>query len=337
MVCDQLQPRDIFVLAARRQQQDAAIGRIRLLARHDAIRPAHAPALDAAVERELDADEAQHVVVLLCLDCRDALLDVGLAQGAIEHVGAHRHLARVLHRAVERHLPLVDARLDDADDAVGIEIAHRNLEELRHVGRRRRENPAHQIGGGLEQHAGRLAVGVAHDDAAVRVRRVLGDAGKLQRLRVHRDDVAAARDEHRIVGRDPIELVAGRHPPLFQDALVPAGRGHHPLARLGARDAFGNGVLHVDDGARAEKLHGRTVQPREQLMQVGIDQAGHDCLARKLDHLRVRADVGSDRRIGADCEKAPIPYGDGLRDAPVLVDRNDPAAAQHEIGGLGEG
>jgi hypothetical protein len=75
----------------------------------------------------------------------------------------------------------------------------------------------------------------------------------------------------------------------------------------------------------------------EQLMQVGIDQAGHDCLARKLDHLRVRADVGSDRRIGADCEKAPIPYGDGLRDAPVLVDRNDPAAAQHEIGGLGEG
>ena len=118
---------------------------------------------------------------------------------------------------------------------------------------------------------------------------------------------------------------------------MPAGRGHHPPARLGARDAFGDGLLHIGDGARAEKLPGRAVQPREQLMQVGIDQTGHDGPARKLDHLRVRADVGSDRRIVADCEKAPIPYGDGLRDAPVLVDRDDPAAAQHEIGGLGEG
>ena len=148
----------------------------------------------------------------------------------------------------------------DADDAVGIEIVHRDLEELRHVGGRRRENLAHEVGGGLEQHAGRLAVGVAHDDAAVRVRRVLGDAGKLQRLRVHRDDVAAARDEHRIVRRDPIELLAGRHPALFQDALVPAGRGHHPLAGLGARDAFGNRLLHFRDGAsrRAAAPPGRS-------------------------------------------------------------------------------
>ena len=156
---DQLQALDVFVLAAGRQQQDAAIGRIGLLARHDTIRPGHAPALDAAVERKLDADEAQHVVVLLRLDRRDALLDVGLAHGAIEHIGAHRHLARVVNRAIERHLPLVDAGLDHADDAVGIEIAHRDLQQLRHVGRRRRENLAHQIGGGLEQHAGRFAVG----------------------------------------------------------------------------------------------------------------------------------------------------------------------------------
>ena len=118
---------------------------------------------------------------------------------------------------------------------------------------------------------------------------------------------------------------------------MPAGRGHHPLARLGARDAFGNGLLHVGDGARAEKLHRRAVQRREQLMQVGIDQAGHDGLAGKLDHLRVRTDVAGDRGVVADGEKAPILDGDGLRDAPVLVDRDDLAAAQHEIGGLREG
>ena len=72
-------------------------------------------------------------------------------------------------------------------------------------------------------------------------------------------------------------------------------------------------------------------------MQVGIDQAGHDGLARKLDHLRVRPDVAGDRGIVADREKAPIPDGDGLRDAPVPVDRDDLAAAQHEIGRLCEG
>ena len=110
---------------------------------------------------------------------------------------------------------------------------------------------------------------------------------------------------------------------------------HLPGSVRATRSAMA--LLHFGDGARAEKLHGRAVQTREQLMQVGIDQAGHDCLARKLDHLRVRPDVAGDRGIVADREKAPIPYGDGLRDAPVLVDRDDPAAAQHEIGGLGEG
>ena len=202
---------------------------------------------------------------------------------------------------------------------------------------RRRQDLAHQVGGGLEQHAGRLAVVVAHDHAAVRVRRVLGDAGKLQRLRVHRDDVAAARDEHRIVGRDLVELVARRHPALVQDALVPAGRGHHPLARPAcARRVRRSPSAHRRRSA-AEKLHGRAVQAREQLMQVGVDQAGHDGLARELDHLRVRADVASDRGVVADREKAPVPDRDRLRDAPVLVDRDDAAAAQHEIGGLGEG
>ena len=57
-------------------------------------------------------------------------------------------------------------------------------------------------------------------------------------LRVHRDHVAAARDEHRIVRRHRVELVARRHPAFCQDAFVPAGRGHHPFAGFRARDAL---------------------------------------------------------------------------------------------------
>ena len=50
-------------------------------------------------------------------------------------------------------------------------------------------------------------------------------------LRVHRDDVAAARDEHRIVRRHRIELVPRRHPAFFQDALVPARSRPSPICR----------------------------------------------------------------------------------------------------------
>ena len=64
---------------------------------------------------------------------------------------------------------------------------------------------------------------------------------------------------------------------------------------------------------------------------------GTTVLPAKLDHLRIRADVGADRRVVADCEEAAILDRDGLRDAPVLVDRDDLAAAQHQIGGLREG
>ena len=246
-VRDQLQAFDIFVLAAGRQQQHAAIGRVGLLARHDAVGPGHAPALDAAVERKLDADEAQHVGVLLRLDRRDTFRNFLFAHRAIEHVGAHRHLAGVMHRAIERHLLLVHARLDHADDAVGVEIAHRGDEQLGHVCGRRRQDAAHEVRGVLQQHAGRLALVVAHDDAALGVRRVLGDAGKLQRLRVDRDDVAAARDEHRIARRDRVELMPRRHAAFFQNALVPAHRGRHPFAGFCARDALGDRLLHVGD------------------------------------------------------------------------------------------
>jgi hypothetical protein len=122
-----MEPRDIFVFTAGRQQQHTAIGRVGLLARHDAIRPGHAFAFHPAVEGKFDADEAQHVVVLLCFDDRDALLDIGLAERAVEHVGAHRHLAGIVYCAIERDLPFVDAGLDHADDAVGVELAHRDL------------------------------------------------------------------------------------------------------------------------------------------------------------------------------------------------------------------
>ena len=72
-------------------------------------------------------------------------------------------------------------------------------------------------------------------------------------------------------------------------------------------------------------------------MQMRVDQARHDGLAGKLDHLRVRPDMRDDRCVIADGNEAAVLDGDRLRDVPRPVDRDDVPAAQHEIGGLGEG
>ena len=50
---------------------------------------------------------------------------------------------------------------------------------------------------------------------------------------VHRHHVTAPRDEHGMVRHHRIDLVAGRHPPLAEQALVPAAEGDNPLAGIG--------------------------------------------------------------------------------------------------------
>ena len=71
-------------------------------------------------------------------------------------------------------------------------------------------------------------------------------------------------------------------------------------------------------------------------MQMRVDQARHDGLAGKLDHLRARADVADDLLFAADGEEAPALDGDAVRDAEILVDREHLAAAQHQVGRLRE-
>ena len=68
-----------------------------------------------------------------------------------------------------------------------------------------------------------------------------------------------------------------------------------------------------------------------------VDQSRHHGLALKLDHLRVRPDQIRDDRIVTDRNQSPAAHRDRLRDVPVMVDGDDVAAAQYEIGGLGEG
>jgi hypothetical protein len=107
------------------------------------------------------------------------------------------------------------------------------------------------------------------------------------------------------------------------------------LPRWRARDALADRALHLGNRARAKQLNRRAVEAGKQLMQMGIDQSRHDRPAGELDHLRVRPDMAGDRGVVAHREEAAVLDRDRLRDAPVPVDRDDLAAAQHEVRGLG--
>ena len=123
---------------------------------------------------------------------------------------------------------------------------------------------AHEVGGVLQQHAGRLALSSSRTmmpPSGFGVSLVMPASSSA--LRVDGDDVAAARDEHRIVRRDRIELVPRRHAAFFEDALVPAGARPSPIcpARVRATRspiAFCTSATDL----RAEQLHRRAVQAR---------------------------------------------------------------------------
>jgi hypothetical protein len=137
--------------------------------------------------------KAQPIVTTLGLEGCNALAHLVQPHGAVEDVRAHRHATCVTHRAVDRDAALVDPRLDDACDAVAVELAHRRLKEAGLLGRRwrRRSHAPNEVGGILEQDPSRFAGGgIAHDDAAGRIWCVAGDAGHFQRTGVRCYDVA---------------------------------------------------------------------------------------------------------------------------------------------------
>src|ERR1043165_5756565 len=72
-------------------------------------------------------------------------------------------------------------------------------------------------------------------------------------------------------------------------------------------------------------------------MQVRVDRARDDGLAGELDDWCARPDGARNCRIIANRHETPATHRHGLRDVPVVVDRDDVAAAQHEVGGLREG
>jgi hypothetical protein len=138
------------------------------------------------------------------------------------------------HLVVVRVVLETTAGIDRTGQAQAIEFAHELAgrvdlilqRQLRPLGQRRVQN--HRVGS-RHQHAGRVAVGIAHDLAARRVRRVAGVTGHAQRGAVEQGAVVQVQDEHRGIRRGLVEFFEGRHAFFGELEFVPATDHAHPL------------------------------------------------------------------------------------------------------------
>ncbi|MCY1174100.1 hypothetical protein D9M73_142870 [compost metagenome] len=182
------------------------------------------------------------IVALVQLHTAGPVLEVGqLFLGFLgEQVVGDAHGQLLILRQLLDHLVIVriiletTAGIDRAGQAQAIEFAHELTgrvdlilqRQLRPLGQGRVQN--HRIGP-RHQHAGRLAIGVTHDLATRRVRRVAGVTGDTQRCAVEQGAVVQVQHEYRGVRCRLVELGQGRHALLGELELVPATDHPHPL------------------------------------------------------------------------------------------------------------
>ena len=144
------------------------------------------------------------------------------------------------HLVIFRVVLEAAARVDGAGQPQTVQLAHEltsgvNLllqRQLRSFGQRGVEDHGVRA---RNQHPGWVAVGVALDLAARRVRRVFGIADHLQRGAVEQGAVVEVQDENRGVRGGGVDLVQRRHAAFGKLELGPAAHHAYPLRRRRAQ------------------------------------------------------------------------------------------------------
>ncbi len=201
------------------------------------------PATQATVAEQLDRAEAEPVVAE---PGPHPQADEGVEVLVQHHhqIGADRQLPGQAQALIGPQLDrVVDAGLGHAGDALlqeGAAAPFQGGGDLSFGGSGDR-GPDHRQGG-LAQDSGQFPPCIAVEDAAIRVRRVAGDAGQGQGAAVgDADMVAHPHQDDRVIGRDRIEVVPGRVPPLGQPGVVVAA-ALDPLAGRTVADSGGDEV-----------------------------------------------------------------------------------------------
>ena len=206
--------------------------------------------------------------------------------------------------------PLVGVELDRRAEGVlhaghpgGVQLGgHRGQHRQPLVHRRLGQQPGHQALRAFLQHAGGLTGARIADDRAVhRIRRVAGDPGQRQRLRVDPGGVVVeAADEGRPIGHRGIELRPRRQ--SAGEGVVAPALAEHPRPRRLGRGELPQPGLHLRHRVGVTDVGALGGEAAFEQVQVGVVEAGHDAAAPRVE--------GGGRRPAQPLEIGGAAHGD---------------------------
>jgi hypothetical protein len=187
-----------------------------------------------------------------------------------------------------------------------------------------------------------MALGIAHDLAARRIRRVAVVADRAQGRAVQECAVVQVQHEYRRVRRRGIDLLDGRHALFGELEFVPAAHHAHPLRIRGAVGLFLQHAQGVGQGGHAFPAQFQVVvQATADQVQVGVVQPRDDGAAVEVDHLAVRRAVAHHFVGVADGEEFAVLDGDraglgilAVDGVEAAVEEDEGGACLHECSGL---
>lgn len=198
-----------------------------------------------------------------------------------------------------------------------------------------RDDVLDEVHGGLAQRTGGLAgLRVALDAAARRLRRVLVDAGALERGGIRPAGMTVLRDEPGgPVGQDLVEVGLVRIA-LGIEWRRPAGREDPGIVRV-LGDARLDGFDHLRRRLEIQEIALQLVEPAIQQVHVRVLQAGHRHLAGlERDDLGGFSAVGLGARFRSDVDDLAVLHREDALPGTRAVDRVE-VADDEEVGGFG--
>ena len=300
------------------------------------------PRTQGAVEVELDAADGQKVAPAVVFDpvtpekIGQVRSDRKVHLFAEHGVDPERQAVLVDQAFVKRESPGPDARFVNAGEA-RIEAGFDGQKKLfpEPLIRIRRNEVLDKIHSPVDENSGRLAPGLADDDATRRIGSRVIDPGDLLRLAVGERGVAVDPNEKDgVIRRYGAQFVMNGKGSVGPGVLIPA-TADDPFAGGGGADTSGD---EVDD--LIEALRSRDVERGQRVAQavkmgVSIDKPRQNKMPLKIENGRCLADPGRDLLAGADGGDAVAPDGHRFGQRKPGIHRGHNASDEDKIGRRG--
>ena len=187
----------------------------------------------------------------------------------------------------------------------------------------------------IEQHPGRFAgLFVPQDFAAKRIRRFLLDLRDAQRRAVRDRGVAiGTSEEHRVVRRDLVEVIAGGELRRLPERLDPAAAGD-PFPALRFRDPLLHFREKIFERVCAFEVQRQLALADPEDVAMRIRQAGHDGFSREIYGARAFGLIFFRVRVRADKNNSAAFHRDRFRARLAFVHRVDVAVHKNGFRGF---